>query len=230
MTAIIWGIVLGFLFLMLTWSTLRCMLSPMVSATRDSRLPTQFSIADFFCLVLLLQVWMAAVYLFFRGIDQDKFASVCCDAVGGAIFTMLWWTGVRTLSRAGVRTPWHRCAFLAFVVPSSFAVAIATPFWLTWLALFSITNLFREPPRPMGPPGQMDSTLLVWVWTVGGTLGLLGFVYGINRFTRWVVARAQPPCSAPGNVGNPFGGGASAIEAAPTLDQCQAAIQAEDRL
>ena len=76
-------------------------LRPLDRAAKNRRHPTQFTIADFFCLFLLIQLPMALVHAL---VPKSEPAAIwVLDGLGWFFFGAAWWAGVLRLSRAGIR-------------------------------------------------------------------------------------------------------------------------------
>jgi len=107
---------------------------PIVRAGKERRLPPQYSITDFLCLFLLIQLPMALIHGYLQPAQSgflpggatgvvwllDGYAWLACGA--------LWWGSVRGLSRAGIRNPWSRICFLVVVLPVTPAKPGGNPF------------------------------------------------------------------------------------------------------
>lgn len=179
---------------------------PVERAARKRELPPQYSIADFLCLFFLIQLPMALVHGYFRGEpsrlfgnDISRAAPWILDAFAWFACGMMWWLGVRTLSRAGIRNPWSRAIFLVVVVPIALVGALGIPILLAVIG----TGLDSLQPSS-------------WTGLVLLELALIGAVLGCGKYTRRIVAAAAvpdgadkaPPCVRPASAkeagGNPF--------------------------
>lgn len=109
-------------------------MAPLDRAARR-RHPRQFRLADFLCLMLLLQLHLALVHRWLLTIPELRPGHVwLIDAAGGLAWGLVWWYVVHNLSRAGVQAaPW-RSAFLLVVAPVTVAGSL-TAGWLAWKAL-----------------------------------------------------------------------------------------------
>ncbi|MEX2121089.1 MAG: hypothetical protein WD847_15970 [Pirellulales bacterium] len=99
-------------------------LHPLDRAARNRRMPTQFTMVDFLCLVFLVQFPMGVIHAA-AGSDERRLVWVF-DILAWIATGMMWWISVSTLSRAGVRHTWQRAAFLALVLPVAYFGSIAT--------------------------------------------------------------------------------------------------------
>jgi len=91
-------------------------LLPLDEAAKGSTRPPQFTLVDFFCLFLLVQAPTGLIHGWF----PDYSAIWVLDAFAWGACGMAWWMSVRTLSRAGVRNPWHRGFFLVLAIPIAY--------------------------------------------------------------------------------------------------------------
>jgi len=168
------------------WAVGNWVLGPIVRAGRVRRLPPQYSITDFLCLFLLIQMPMALIhgYLqpaqsdFLRGGDDRAYVWLLDGYVWLACGAM-WWGSVRALSRAGIRNPWSRGYFLLVVLPVTLVgtgVCCCTPFWILFV-LFG-----ADAPNS--------------AWFVLGAVAALVAVLHSGLYTRRIVAAAAPPDEA----------------------------------
>ena len=144
-------------------------LLPVVKAGKRGGLPPQFTLADFFCLFVLIQGWMALVHSFLTLDDRPPMTWVF-DIFGWVSLGLLWWTGARTLSRAGIRKTWKRSVFLVLIIPYTFLGPI--------VVLILPLMIISEP------------------WLVGGLaliaeVPAIALLYGCSRFCRWMVEEAE---------------------------------------
>ena len=110
----------------LLWLALHWVLGPLDRAAKNRRYPIQFSLADFLCLFVQVQLALAGPALLFRGME-DKTPAVGASVAIVALVLLVWWTGVRTLSRAGVHGTVSRAFTLTIAIPFGFAAAFAIP-------------------------------------------------------------------------------------------------------
>ena len=167
------------------WAIGNWVLGPIVRAGQKRRLPPQYSITDFLCLFLLIQMPMALIHGYAQpaqsgfspgGGDRayvwllDGYVWLACGA--------LWWGSVRALSRAGIRNPWSRGYFLLVVLPVTLVgtvVCCCTPFWILFLL-------------------SQDAPQSAWLVLAGMATPVAFFHCG--RYTRRIVAAAAPPDEA----------------------------------
>jgi hypothetical protein len=149
-------------------------LRPVDEAAKDRWHPAQFTVADLLCLFFLIQLWMTPIHAWVPA-EQGPMIWLL-DGFAWVASGLLWWFGVQSLSRAGVRNPWHRSIFLAIVLPVSLAGVLAVPI----LAILILGAMFLD-----------DGPLPLWQ-AVGIEIVLIGSVYGCGLVTRWIVARASP--------------------------------------
>ncbi len=148
-------------------------LRPLDQAGRRLQLPMQFTVADFLCLFFMLQLPMAFIHS--GPVNEESFLLIVfLDVfVWGSIGTM-WWISVRTLSRAGILSPWRRSVFLAIVVPVTIVGAIAV------LGLVPTAIVI-----------SLDNRIASGLGLFGGALGLVFALYLCGLYTRWMVSRTE---------------------------------------
>jgi hypothetical protein len=81
---------------------------------------------------------------------------------------------VGTLSRAGINVVWQRCAILAIGLPTVVA-AIGALLFMPIAGFAMMTD--GHDPRGF--------------WLIVATVAVIGVLYGLGRFTRAIVARAE---------------------------------------
>ena len=102
------------------------MLGPLDRAAKNRRYPIQFSLADFLCLFVQVHIVLAGPTLLFRRMEEEV-PAVAISLATVAVVLFVWWTGVRTLSRAGVHGTVSRAITLTVAIPFGFAAAFAIP-------------------------------------------------------------------------------------------------------
>jgi hypothetical protein len=138
----------------------RWILAPIDRAAKSRKAPVRFSIGDFLCLFLAIQLPLAAVC----GLpDEERRGPFWTfTIIAWIVAPTIWWACARALSKAGVLNGRHRFIFLGLVMPAVYyglipfivlselgAIAILlddefqfdrTALWLTlvWLALASV--------------------------------------------------------------------------------------------
>ena len=163
--------------LVLLWHTAAWILRPLDVAAKGRNLPLQFTLGDFLGLVFLIQLPTGALLL-------DNRLTWFFVVFGWFAFGLMWLAGVQTLSRAGVRNPWHRALFVGIVIPGAVAGSMA------FVPLLG-ASLFGA----IGPP-QMDPG--TWLLTVAATVGLGFVLFALGLATRrMLAARGRPKRPAP---------------------------------
>ncbi len=168
--------------LLVTWGCTRWVLGPLERAGRHRPFSMQFSLADLLCLFVVLQFPLGIMHWVMRGRRVDE-TVLAVDLAVAVVAAIVWWSGVRTLSRAGIRAPWHRCAMLTLVMPVTLVGSIAVVVLLVASAS-ALANYENSP----------GYWLLVAEVPLGGALYLLG------RLTRAIVAAAEAPRLKPGSL------------------------------
>jgi hypothetical protein len=159
----------------------RWVLGPLDRAAKNRRYPIQFTLADFLCLFVQVQLALAGPALAFRQMDNRNSAIIGASVIVAiivALVLLVWWTGVRTLSRAGVHGTLARALTLTVAIPFGYACSIAIP----GLAIGLIGVLFGGPPREYS-----WAVVLLPVEMV-----LILIVVGLGFMTRHFLASAEP--------------------------------------
>jgi hypothetical protein len=149
---------------------------PVDRAARGRRYPPQFSLFDFLCLFVLIQLPTGLVHGLLDA--RKELAAICIlDAFGWGACSAMWWVSVRTLSQAGVSNPRHRAVFLLVALPIAVFGAIALP-----AVLVTMVALAVAPPSS----GRAAVALLA-----GVAIALFVAIYLCGRYTRWMLAVSE---------------------------------------
>ncbi len=114
----------------------RWILAPIDRAAKSRQAPARFSIGDFLCLFILIQIPLAAVSQL-RDTDNERPLWMATTVVW-ILGTVIWFKGARTLSRAGVANGAHRFVYLGLVLPIVYYGVL--PY--TFLTCFGISIFF----------------------------------------------------------------------------------------
>src|SRR3954451_11470296 len=93
----------------ITWIA-RQILSPIDKAAKFRKAAVRFSIGDFLCLFLAIQIPLAAVHRFMSRDTMEAYWMF--TVITWVIAPVIWHAGARTLSKAQVTTNAHRFVFL----------------------------------------------------------------------------------------------------------------------
>ncbi len=93
----------------------RWILAPIDQAAKFRKAPARFSIGDFFCLFLAIQIPLAVIYRFVVS-DESQFYWLFTIATW-IVGPVMWVTGARTLSKAGIEASGQRFVFLGLIMP-----------------------------------------------------------------------------------------------------------------
>jgi hypothetical protein len=156
----------------------RWILTPIDRAAKSREAPVRFSIGDFLCLFILIQIPLAAI---FRLQDSTEDGDVrvglwVLTAILWGVGTVIWYAGARTLSKAGVAATGNRFVYLGLILPLVYYGLV--PY--TFLSCSGVAALFNaEQPT----------------WTVGWGFAawtILTLLYGLSAiFTHWMIGREQ---------------------------------------
>lgn len=162
----------------------RWILTPIDRAAKSREAPVRFSIGDFFCLFILIQIPLAAIFRLQDGTgDSDVNGGLWfLTAVLWGVGTVIWYAGARTLSKAGVATSGHRFVYLGLILPLVYYGLV--PYTLLWGAGVGVLFENEFPLRTIG-----------WgfaAWTILTVLYVLSAL-----FTRWMLRCEQSIAGEP---------------------------------
>src|SRR4051795_13481274 len=98
----------------LVWIARR-ILAPIDRAAKFRKAPVRFSIGDFLCLFLAIQIPLAAVHGFLGPETMDAYWAF--TIITWLVAPIIWYFGGQTLSRAQVNASSHRFVFLGLIMP-----------------------------------------------------------------------------------------------------------------
>ena len=159
-------------------------LSPIDRAARFRNAPARFSLGDFLCLFLAVQLPLTAIY---RLVEEDEKRLFW-------LFTVMTWIGApliwiacaRTLSKAGVDNSKHRFVFIGLIMP--FVYYGLVPFAL--LTLAGVASLFVDNVPSIG----LRTGVMALGWLL---LAVVFFLSGL--FTRRMLIQASTTMPSSGN-------------------------------
>jgi len=150
----------------------RQILAPIDRAAKFRKAPVRFSIGDFLCLFLAIQIPLAAVHGFLGPDTMEAYWTF--TLITWLVAPVIWYAGGQTLSRAQVTTSSHRFVFLGLIMPLVYYGLV--PFTALGLAFLA--------PLVGHVPSQFRTQLLAW-----SVLAVLFFVSG--RFVRWMLQQVE---------------------------------------
>jgi hypothetical protein len=154
----------------------RWVLGPLDRAAKNHQHPRQFTLADFLCLFVQIQLTLAGPALAFRQMeDKATVAKIAAVIIG--LVLLVWWTGVRTLSRAGVHDTLGRALTLTVAIPFGYAFSIA----VSILPIGVVASL-ADGPRP--------NLALAGILFLA-ELAIILLVIALGYMTRRILATAQ---------------------------------------
>jgi hypothetical protein len=152
----------------------------------------RFSIADFLCLFVQVQIMLPLILLVARDRFQVEHRFHESHVASYFILTLLilviayatWWDPVRTLNRAEVFSTWRRAITLVVAAPVCLAGSIA----FAVLSIVSVVGLFAFLIDRRGPDSSFQSFLVsglsaALIWSV---------LLGLRALIRRVIARRPP--------------------------------------
>jgi hypothetical protein len=154
---------------------------PVDRAAKGRRHPPQFSLFDFLCLFILIQLPTGLIHGLMEADEQETIWILTLygwGACGG-----MWWMSVRALSQAGVSNPRHRAVFLLAALPIAVFGAIALP-------IVVVATVVAAANLPRSGRGTV-------AWLAFAAVALFAAIYLCGRYTRWMLA-------VPDRDGSPF--------------------------
>ena len=133
---------------LVVWSVARWIVQPVDLAAKNRRHPTQFTLVDFFCLFVLIQVPTALIHSIKVELGVHHQEIYLLDGYAWFACALIWWKCVGLMSRAGIQKPAHRVVLLVFVLPVAFAGALL-PFVFAMVTAIGMLK-FRSPERLVG--------------------------------------------------------------------------------
>lgn len=154
----------------------RTILAPIDRAARSRVAPVSFSIGDFLCLFLAIQLPLAIIYRFVGDGTEGPYWTL--TAITWVVAPLIWYACARTLSKAQVTNGRDRVVFLGLIMPLVYYGVI--PFVGLGIAIFSSVT--------KGFPISIRWHLVAWL-----ALALLFYVSG--RFVRSMLNRGRSHAS-----------------------------------
>ena len=108
----------------------------------------QFTLGDWICLVIMIQLWAAIVHSFVAIVGQQGSGVFIADIYGWGLGVILWLGVVQRLSAAGIRKTWHRGVALVVIYPLNVLGAIIAPSLLV-AVVFSLPGSDAPPIVPI---------------------------------------------------------------------------------
>ena len=165
------------------WLAINWVLGPLDRAAKNRRYPIQFTLADFLCLFVQIQLLLAWPAAFFQTMeDKSAFVGIAIGVV--ALTLLVWWTGVHTLSRAGIHNTLGRALTLTIGIPFGYAGSLAIPA----IGLTTLAMLF-EPVSPWRHRPDYPMAALLFL----AEAAIILAVVGLGFLTRRILASAGEP-------------------------------------
>jgi hypothetical protein len=171
--------VVPFVAVSAAFAAVKWVLGPLDRAAKNRNYPIQFSLADFLCLFVQVQLVLAWPAQLFRQTPNEKTvgALAIIIAILMGLVLLVWWTGVRTLSRAGVHGTLARAFTLTVSIPFGYTFSIAVP-----MLPFGIFASLTDWPAP-----RLAQAGLFFL----AELAVILVVVGLGFMTRRILATAQ---------------------------------------
>ncbi len=145
-----------------------------------------FSLADFLYLFILVDLPMGGNHCCVPTGDGVTGGVIAADVLVVVLAALVWWTGVRTLSRAGIHGTWRRGFVLAVITPVGYAGSV-----IIGCLPFFIIGLWQE---------NGNSPLAMKLTTA--EIATCGAIYSLGHITRAVVASASRLVGESGSTGD----------------------------
>jgi hypothetical protein len=163
------------------WLAVNWVLGPLDRAAKNRFHPIQFTLADFLCLFVQIQLLLAVPAASFHGVDDRR--PVIGITVGIiALVLLVWWTGVRTLSRAGVHDTRGRALTLVIGIPFGYSLSLSIP-----VVAFMMLEPLARPELRMGSRDGLPTGILFLA-----ELAIIVSVWGLGIMTRRILRTAKP--------------------------------------
>jgi hypothetical protein len=151
-------------------------LGPIDRAAKSREAPVRFSIGDFLCLFLAVQIPLTVIYQYVG--EDERPLYWLFTIITWIMAPVIWFACARALSKAGVTASMHRFLFLGLVMPIVYYALV--PFViLTMMGVGAIVIGNSVDPRPGS-------------WLIAAWVALIGIFYVSGVFTRWIVRCGQP--------------------------------------
>ncbi len=92
-------------------------------ASKLRKRPVKIYLVDFFSLVFLVQLPMAIV---FQTPNRDEGGAIFAAGVFCVLMALVWWTTIKSVSRAGISSVSERACISLIVIPMTFVGSFAT--------------------------------------------------------------------------------------------------------
>jgi hypothetical protein len=158
----------------------RWILGPIDRAASQRRAPLRFSIGDFLCLFLVVQLPLTLVSRLRS--DDTEAAFWICSILAWVVAPIIWISCAASLSRAGIRNGKHRLLFMGLILPIVYYGL--TPFVI--MAAIGIVMLLR---------GEIEELFRPW-WLVPLWAFMGASLCGCGWYTNWLVKRMEN-CKTP---------------------------------
>ena len=135
------------------------LLGPLDNAAKHRRCAVQFSLADFLAIFILLQVLLGCVHYVAGPAElRPSEIEITIDVLAAMLVAALWWTTIRTLSKAGIHKMRTRLLLLLVVIPLSYITAFAFPMPAIWLFVIVTSPAI---PHWIAPPLAAQAILII---------------------------------------------------------------------
>jgi len=177
---VLWGLaalvgVIALSFAPVLWLS-TSILAPIDKAAKFRKAAVGFSIGDFLCLFLAIQLPLTAIYQFVRESGREAYWGF--TTLTWLVAPFIWFACAHTLSRAQITNSWHRIVFLGLIMPLVYYglipfillgiglfLPVKLPFglelpwmpltWLTLVALFFISGRYVKRMVKANPDGEL---------------------------------------------------------------------------
>jgi hypothetical protein len=160
----------------------RWILGPIDRAAKYREAPVRFSIGEFLCLFLAVQIPLTLIY---QLVEQDeRHLFWLFTIITWVMAPIIWFACARALLKAGITRAKHRFIFLGLIMPIVYYGLVPFVF-LTVAGVVALASTDVLEPRPIE-------------WLVSAWLALVCAFFVSGLFTRWMVRQArgnEPPIS-----------------------------------
>lgn len=155
-------------------------LMPIDRRGKARKAPVQFSVGDFLCLFIIMQLPLIVTHFMpTKFVNDQERHFVWIFAIATWIMApVIWFSCARALSKAAINNGLHRFIFLGLVVPFVYYTLI--PF------LFVMVETIQWFASGKDPRGDGPTIQILFVW-----LGLASLFFLCGLFTRWIVHQSR---------------------------------------
>ena len=156
----------------------------------------QFTLGDWICLFLMIQLWAAVVHSVLALTMSTTDYALFMDIYGWLLVVGIWLAAVWRLTATEVRNVWHRAGAILIVYPLAVIGPTVVPILFSSLLLACVATFY----------GEEYAAIIVALCAVS-VLAILGLIAGAERFARRIAVATAAGPSETGQDDRPTGSG-----------------------